>query len=115
MHNVRLLVGVALLTALLVSGCASTRQSGMNESDTVYTPQSISIYSVMDSTSLIYSDPAAASPMNDNPIRWTAFILHPIGQLLDYGVNRPLYGLASLVPYLFGYTSEDSMLDSQRR
>jgi hypothetical protein len=30
-------------------------------------------------------------------------------------VNRPLYTLASQMPYLFGYTAEDSMKDSQRR
>jgi hypothetical protein len=41
--------------------------------------------------------------------------LHPIGVGIDYGVNRPIYKLTSKMPYLFGYTSEDSMLDSQRR
>jgi hypothetical protein len=34
---------------------------------------------------------------------------------LDYGLNRPIYTLTSKLPYLFGYTSEDAMLDSQRR
>jgi len=41
--------------------------------------------------------------------------LHPVGQGLDYGFNRPVYSLAGSMPYLFGYTSEDAMLDSQRR
>jgi len=35
--------------------------------------------------------------------------------VIDYGLNRPMYMLTSQMPYLFGYTSEDSMLDSQRR
>jgi hypothetical protein len=41
--------------------------------------------------------------------------LHPLGVGIDYGVNRSFYTLSSKIPYLFGYTSEDSMLDSQRR
>lgn len=34
---------------------------------------------------------------------------------MDYGVNRPIYAITSKMPYLFGYTSEDSMVNSQRR
>ncbi len=74
-----------------------------------------SIYSVMDSTSLVYTDVAAGAAANDNPWRWAGFLLNPVGQGLDYGVNRPIYTLSSKMPYLFGYTSEDAMLDSQRR
>jgi hypothetical protein len=56
----------------------------------------------MDSTALVYTDVAAGSPLNDNPWRWLGFLLHPIGQGLDYGVNRPIYSLTSGMPYLFG-------------
>lgn len=109
-----LLAGIAVTAALTVSACAGIRQGEMSESDKAYGAP-MSIYSVMDSTSLVYSDPAAASPINDNPWRWLGFLLHPVGQALDYGINRPLYSLTNQSPYLFGYTTEDSMLDTQRR
>ena len=97
---------------LLTTGCSTTDQ--MATQDQNYNAP-LSIYSAMDSTSLVYSDPMAASQANDNPFRWAGFILHPVGQLVDYTVNRPLYAIAKQAPYLFGYTSEDSMIDSQRR
>ncbi len=97
---------------LLTIGCSSTNQT-VTQDQTYNAP--LSIYSAMDSTSLVYSDPMAASQANDNPFRWLGFILHPVGQLVDYTVNRPLYAIARQAPYLFGYTAEDSMIDSQRR
>ena len=103
---------LVILALLLTTSCSSTRQSTVADQD--YTAP-LSIYSVMDATALIYSDPAAAAPANDNPYRWLGFILHPVGHIVDYTINRPLYKLAGLAPYLFGYTSEDAMLDSQRR
>jgi hypothetical protein len=107
--KIKLIAVVILLVAGLV-GCASNRQM---DSDGGYVAPT-SIYSVMDSTALVYTNVAAGSPLNDNPWRWAGFLLHPVGQLLDYGVNRPLYSITSTMPYLFGYTSEDAMLDSQR-
>ena len=109
-----LLAGITLMAAVTVSACAGTRQGELSESDKAYSAP-MSIYSVMDSTSLVYSDPAAASPINDSPLRWLGFLLHPVGQALDYGINRPVYSLTNQASYLFGYTTEDSMLDSQRR
>ena len=53
-------------------------------------------------TSLVYTDVAAGASANDNPWRWTGFLLHPLGVAVDYGVNRPLYTLTSKMPYLFG-------------
>lgn len=103
---------LAILALLLTTSCSSTRQLPVSDQD--YNAP-LSIYSVMDATALIYSDPAAAAPANDNPYRWLGFILHPVGQVLDYTINRPLYKLAGFAPYLFGYTAEDAMLDSQRR
>jgi len=58
---------------------------------------------------------AAGAAPNDNPWRWAAFALHPVGVALDYGLNRPIYKIPSKMQYIFGYTAEDSMLDSQRR
>jgi hypothetical protein len=105
----------AMMIAVLVSGCSTTRQQeAMSTGESVYNPPT-SIYSILDSTSLVYSDPAAGAVINDSPFRWVAFILHPIGQAVDYGFNRPLYGLGSLFPYVMGYTPEDNMLDAQRR
>lgn len=112
-----LLASIMLMAAMTVSACTGTRQAEMNESDKAYGTYGapMSIYSVMDSTSLVYSDPAAASPINDSPIRWLGFLLHPVGQAIDYGINRPLYSLSNQGPFLFGYTTEDSMLDTQRK
>jgi hypothetical protein len=113
MRTTALAVGVLLLAT--AAGCAGNHQQQTSaDADGSYTPPA-SIYSVMDPTSLIYTDVAAGAAPSDNPWRWAAFLLHPVGHALDYGLNRPFYKLPSQMPYLFGYTSEDSMLDSQRR
>jgi hypothetical protein len=105
------LFAVGLLLIASLAGCAG-RQTA--DEDIGYVAPA-SIYSVMDSTALVYTDVVAGSPLNDNPWRWLGFFFHPVGQALDYGVNRPIYSLTSHMPYLFGFTSEDAMLDSQRR
>lgn len=109
-------LAVGMLLLVIVIGCAGSRQeqASVDLGDGEYRAPA-SIYSVMDSTSLVYTNPVAGSPINDNVFRWTGFILHPIGMALDYGFNRPLYKLTSTMPYLFGYTSEDAMLDNQRQ
>jgi hypothetical protein len=113
MRTTALALGILLLATVV--GCAETRQQQASaDADGGYTPPA-SIYSVMDPTSLVYTDVAAGAAPSDNPWRWTGFLLHPVGVALDYGLNRPIYKLTSQMPYLFGYTSEDSMLDSQRR
>lgn len=113
MRTTALAVGMLLL--VVVIGCASSRkeQTSADLPDGDYRAPA-SIYSVMDSTALVYTNPMAGSPINDNVWRWAGFILHPVGVVLDYGFNRPLYKIAGSMPYLFGYTSEDAMLDSQR-
>ena len=113
MKTTALAVGILLLATTV--GCAENRQQqALADADVGYAPPA-SIYSVMDPTSLVYTDVAAGAAPSDNPWRWTGFLLHPLGVALDYGVNRPIYKLTSKMPYLFGYTAEDSMLDSQRR
>ena len=106
-------MGILLLATVV--GCAGNSQQ-LESADTIrnYAPPA-SIYSVMDSTALVYTDVAAGAATNDTPWRWVGFLLHPVGVALDYGVNRPMYKLPSQTPYLFGYTSADSMLESQRR
>jgi hypothetical protein len=111
MKATSLALGMVML-AVVTAGCGTTPQQGAGDRE--YTPPT-SIHNILDSTALVYSDPAAGSAVNDNPYRWLGFILHPVGQALDYGVNRPLYMIASGIPYLFGYTAEDNMVDSQRR
>lgn len=104
-----------MMVAVLLAGCGTTRQQdAMSAGEREYTPPT-SIYNILDSTALVYSDPAAGAAINDSPFRWVGFILHPIGQAFDYAINRPLYTLASWFPYAMGYTGEDSMLDAQRR
>jgi hypothetical protein len=113
MRTTALAVGILLLATAV--GCApGHQQQATADTDGGYTAPA-SIYSVMDPTSLVYTDVAAGAAANDNPWRWAGFLLHPAGVVLDYGVNRPLYWVPSKMPYLFGYTTEDSMLDSQRR
>jgi hypothetical protein len=106
-------MGILLLATAV--GCAGNSQHQASaDANRNYTPPA-SIYSVMDSTSLVYTDVAAGAASSDNPWRWAGFLLHPLGVAMDYGVNRPIYTLPSQNPYLFGYTAADSMLDSQRR
>ena len=112
MRSIALAVGVILVAASI--GCAENQQQMMADVESDYSPPA-SIYSVMDPTSLVYTDVAAGASPSDNPWRWTGFLLHPVGHLIDYGLNRPFYALGGSLPKFFGYTSEDAMLDAQRR
>lgn len=103
-----------MMLAMVAAGCSTTHQQSAGANDKEYTPPT-SIYNILDSTALVYSDPAAGSAVNDHPLRWFGFISNPVGQALDYGINRPLYTLSSGFAYLSGYTAEDNMLDAQRR
>lgn len=113
MRTTAFAVGMLLLATAV--GCAgNSQQQASADADGSYAPPA-SIYSVMDPTSLVYTDVAAGAAANDNPWRWAGFLAHPLGVAMDFAVNRPMYTLSSQMPYLFGYTSEDSMKDSQRR
>jgi hypothetical protein len=113
MRTTALAVGILLLATAV--GCAGNQQQQASADAAGGYTAPASIYSVMDPTSLVYTDVAAGAAPSDNPWRWTGFLLHPVGVALDYVPNRLIYRLTSQMPYLFGYTSEDSMLDSQRR
>jgi hypothetical protein len=113
MRTTALAVGILLLATAV--GCAPSHQQQVTaDPDGGYTAPA-SIYSVMDPTSLVYTDVAAGAAANDNPWRWAGFVLNPPGVFVDRVLNRPFYWVPSKMPYLFGYTTEDSMLDSQRR
>jgi len=106
MRDLKILAGMAVLVLLLSTGCAGSQEIQAG-------PQA-TMYSSMDATALVYSDPAASAFLNDHPLRWAAFVTYPAAVVGDYAVNRPFYSLASKVPGLFGYTSEDAMLNAQR-
>jgi hypothetical protein len=106
MRESRLLLGMMVLIAAVTGGCASTQSGSQSYQAGTAWP--------LDSLNYIYTDPVAVAPVDDNPIRWFGFLLNPIGVALDYGVNRPLYSLASGSPALFGFTPEDASLHSQR-
>lgn len=114
MRTTILAMGILLLATAV--GCAGNpkQQAIADAADGDYAAPA-SIYSVMDPTSLVYTDVTAGASPSDNPWRWAGFLLHPAGVGIDHALNRPIYTLTSKMPYLFGYTSEDSMLDSQRR
>ena len=106
-------IGIVMLS-MVAAGCSTTHKPSVGADDREYTPPT-SIYNILDSTALVYSDPTAGSAVNDHPLRWLGFIAHPIGHAFDYAINRPMYTVGSGSPYLHGYTAEDSMLDAQRR
>ena len=113
MRGMHWALGIAMVT-MIAAGCATTNQHAMNESDQEYTPPT-SIFNILDAPALVYTDPAAGSTFNDHPLRWLGFLAHPFGHAVDYGINRPMYTLGGSIPYVFGYTAEDTMQDSLRR
>jgi hypothetical protein len=104
-------IGIAML-AIVSAGCATTGHEGAEDKE--YVPPT-SIFSILDASALVYTDPAAGSTVNDHPLRWLGFIAHPFGHAFDYGINRPMYTFGGSKPYFFGYTAEDAMQDSLRR
>ena len=108
MKNMQL-IGLMALVIVLAAGCATRQESQLRLT------QGGGMYSALDATAQVYSHPRSQAPVEDNPFRWLGFVLHPIGVGLDYAINRPLYALASVFPYVFGYTSEDVLVNSQRQ
>lgn len=101
-------IGLVALAVILTAGCA-TRENQITLS------QGGGMYSALDATAQVYSHPRAQAPVDDNPWRWFGFALHPFGVAMDYAINRPIYALTSAFPYMFGYTSEDVLVSSQRQ
>ena len=100
MNITRNVIGIVMLTTV-AAGCGTTHQHSARGGDMEYIPPT-SIYNILDSTALVYSDPTAGSAVNDHPLRWLGFIAHPIGHAFDYGINRPMYTIGSISPYLHG-------------
>lgn len=106
MQKLTFLAGLVIVAALLSGGCAGAQGEGVMGASSSYWP--------LDSLALTYADPVAVAAIHDHPFRWFAFALHPVGVVLDYGVNRPLYSAVSTFPGLFGFTAEDAGLHAQR-
>ncbi|HEX9743030.1 MAG TPA: hypothetical protein VGA17_09590 [Nitrospiraceae bacterium] len=105
------LIGLVALVAILATGCATRPDSEV----TLRQGSGMGMYSALDATAQVYSNPRSQAPVDDNPWRWLGFVLHPIGVGLDYAINRPIYAVTSVFPYVFGYTSEDVLVSSQRQ
>jgi len=103
------LIGLVALAVILAAGCSTKREGDIKLT------QGGGMYSALDATAQVYSNTRAQAPVDDNPWRWVGFALHPAGVALDYVINRPIYALTSTFPYLFGYTSEDVLISSQRQ
>lgn len=101
------LIGLAALVVLLAAGCSGKREGGIKLA------QGGGMYSALDATAQVYSNPRAQAPVEDTLWRWVGYALHPVGVFMDYAINRPFYALADSFPYLFGYTSEDEFVTSQ--
>jgi hypothetical protein len=103
------IIGFVAVMAILATGCSTNRESQITLT------QGGGMYSALDATAQVYSHTRSQAPVDDNPIRYVGFALHPVGVILDYAINRPIYFLASTFPYIFGYTSEDVLVSSQRQ
>jgi hypothetical protein len=67
----------AVLMAVIATGCTTTNQSGTASSDKEYMPPT-SIYNILDSTALVYLDPAGSS-INDHFLRWvSSYLIHSV-------------------------------------
>ena len=105
------MVAVMVLAVMLGAGCAShPDRDAMSARDA----GGLGMYSPLDATAQIYTLPRTAAPVEDNVWRYLGFVLHPVGLALDYAINRPFYALASTFPTVFGYTSEDALVDARR-
>ena len=99
-------LAVIVIAVVALAGCVGVQQTDQAQSAGSAWP--------LDSLSYIYTDPVAVSPLNDHPLRWAGFMLHPLGVVLDYVFNRPAYAIAAAAPVLTGYTPEDATLQAQR-
>ncbi len=66
MRESRLLLGMMLVAAVLVGGCASAQPGSQSYQAGTSWP--------LDSLNYLYTDPVANSPIDDNPIRWLGFL-----------------------------------------
>lgn len=99
MKGARYLMAGLLLGLVLSGGCA-----GKQKTVDLYPAESAQ-----------RADTPANATSFGHPFRLVAFVLHPVGVLLDYVVVRPVYYVASLAPSLFGYTSEDEAAFEKER
>lgn len=99
MKGGRLFLAGLLLVSVLSTGCA-----GKQRSDNFQPMQTAQ-----------RADASADAASYGHPFRLVAFVLHPVGVLLDYVIVRPIYYVASVAPSLFGYTAEDEAAFEKQR
>lgn len=94
-----LILAGLLFISVLSTGCAGKQKSGD--------------FQPINTTHRVDAPATAAS--YGHPFRLVAFVLHPVGVLLDYVIVRPIYYVGSLAPSLFGYTAEDEAAFEKQR
>jgi len=96
--------GCLFLAGLLLISVLSTGCAGKQKGDR---------FQPMDTAQR--ADASADAASYGHPFRLVAFVLHPVGVLLDYVIVRPIYYVTSLAPSLFGYTAEDEAVFEKQR
>jgi hypothetical protein len=92
--HARVLV-VLLLAALVAVGCSAAQLKSQKDGAWSIFPRAL---------------PDTYEPLPSaygHPFRAPAYVLHPVGVVLDWVLVRPFYLLASLAPEWFGLTTED--------
>ncbi len=89
-------VTVLVLATLVGAGCAGSTLKAQKDNAWSTLPQAL-------------PDDYAANPTGyGHPLRGPAFVLYPVGVVLDYVLVRPFYLLGSLAPEWFGLTVDDA-------
>ncbi|MCG3112331.1 MAG: hypothetical protein MCM46_10985 [Candidatus Manganitrophus sp. SB1] len=101
---VRIKGGGLFLAGLLLMSVLSTGCAGKQKGDDFYPVEAARRAEV-----------SADAASYGHPFRLLAFVLHPVGVLLDYVIVRPIYYVASVAPSLFGYTAEDEAAFEKQR
>src|SRR2546422_9184622 len=103
MRAIRLLAGMAMVVALLSSGCMSGR-------DQISAAQQATTYWPLDSLALTYADPVAVGAINERPLSGLGLGFHPAGGAEEYPPNP--------VPddqrFIFPLPLEDPRQDARR-
>ena len=87
---------VLLLACSVVAGCAASQLKARK--DNAWLDVSQSMPDRQDANSGSYA----------HPLRGAAFVLYPVGVVLDYVLVRPFYLLAGLAPEWFGLATDDA-------
>ena len=86
---------VLLLPVVLGAACSASQLKAQKDDAWSHFPQALP------------DNQNAAAAGFGHPLRGAAFVLHPIGVVLDYALVRPFYLLAGLAPEWFGLSVDD--------